>query len=192
MRITSDFVFFHSQRDIYSQWNMSFPFQYHGIDFKSCEHWMMVKKLVFFVHRGKSIKEIKSVIDSERQFFEQHKKHPKNSIYRMLVAPTPKAVKWLGRDVTPFNKEEWDAIAPDVILQGNHLKFTQNPRALETFRSHYGKRFVEASKTDTIYGVGLDENHPNVENPDLWRGQNVLGEALTELSHQLFGIAKNE
>ncbi|HIF9337743.1 TPA: NADAR family protein [Photobacterium damselae] len=186
MRITDNFVFFHSANDLFSQWNMDYPFTYHGIFFKSCEHWMMVKKLTFFVHRGKTVRQIKQIIEQEKKQFQIERKYPANSIYQMLEAPTPRLVKSLGKQVYPFNTEEWNTEVPNVLNQGNFLKFTQNQAALEIFRQCHRKTFVEASPTDRIYGVGLHENDPRIDNPNNWLGQNKLGFCLTILSHNLF------
>lgn len=37
---------------------------------------------------------------------------------------------------------------------------------------------AEASPWDTIWGTGLRQTDPNIRNPSMWRGQNLLGKAL--------------
>jgi predicted NAD-dependent protein-ADP-ribosyltransferase YbiA (DUF1768 family) len=39
---------------------------------------------------------------------------------------------------------------------------------------------VEASPDDKIWGIGLSFNDPNIEDPNCWRGLNLLGFALME------------
>ncbi|PSV00518.1 NADAR family protein [Photobacterium kishitanii] len=187
MRVTEQYVFFHGWQDIYSQWYPYAPFDYHGIVFKTAEHWMMVHKVIFHVHRGKSVREIKEIIKEEENFFDETSRHSKNSIYEMLIAPTPKEVKALGKNVTPFFKEPWEEHVPSVLYKGNHLKFTQNQAIFEQFKEMRGKIFVEASLTDRIYGVGLSQDDPRIEDPYNWRGRGLLGIEITKLNRDLFG-----
>ena len=40
---------------------------------------------------------------------------------------------------------------------------------------------VEASPVDSIWGIGMAADNPNVTNPELWKGYNLLGYALMEV-----------
>ena len=44
---------------------------------------------------------------------------------------------------------------------------------------------VEASPFDKIWGIGMDENHPEAETPEKWKGTNWLGEVLTSLREDI-------
>ena len=44
---------------------------------------------------------------------------------------------------------------------------------------------VEASPVDTIWGIGLAQDNPAAEDPDTWKGLNLLGFALMEVREQL-------
>jgi len=44
---------------------------------------------------------------------------------------------------------------------------------------------VEASPRDRIWGIGMGQSNPDVENPMKWRGRNLLGFALTEARDEL-------
>ena len=42
-------------------------------------------------------------------------------------------------------------------------------------------KLVEASHVDLIWGIGMAPSDPGIENPNNWKGQNLLGFALTEV-----------
>jgi ribA/ribD-fused uncharacterized protein len=46
---------------------------------------------------------------------------------------------------------------------------------------------VEASPTDTVWGVGLGGYDKQIENPANWQGTNWLGQVLTALREDLEG-----
>ncbi len=73
-----------------------------------------------------------------------------------------------------------------VGIDGNYLKFMQTPKLLPILLDNYGKTFVEASPNDKIWGIGMREDDPGVENPKNWKGQNLLGQALTETCDVLY------
>lgn len=46
---------------------------------------------------------------------------------------------------------------------------------------------VDVSPYETIWGIGLDAFHPDVVDPSMWRGQNLLGQVLRK-AHVCFEI----
>lgn len=44
-----------------------------------------------------------------------------------------------------------------------------------------GHLLVEAAANDTIWGVGLHENDPLIQNRSNWKGLNLLGYILTDI-----------
>ena len=57
---------------------------------------------------------------------------------------------------------------------------------LQKFLIGTGKRvLVEASPVDKIWGIGMAADNPNCENPNKWKGLNLLGFALMEARDEL-------
>jgi ribA/ribD-fused uncharacterized protein len=106
----------------------------------------------------------------------------------ILKEKNPRIQKRLGRLVKNFNKERWEKWAKDIVYKGNYLKYTQNKDLLKYLLDTNDKILVEASPSDTIWGVGLSEDDPRILHESTWRGTNWLGEVLTKLKYDLRGI----
>ena len=90
------------------------------------------------------------------------------------------------------DEEVWNQFKYTIVLLGNWHKFNQN-RDLQSFLLSTGdKVLVEASPYDTIWGIGLEENCTESQDPMLWRGQNLLGFALMEVRDELRRVTQNE
>lgn len=48
-----------------------------------------------------------------------------------------------------------------------------------------GKTFVEASPSDPIWGIMMPIGDPNIVDETNWKGQNLLGKALTSVREEL-------
>lgn len=136
-----------------SQW-FEAPFVVDGSRYRTAEHWMMAGKARLFGD------------DAMRA--------------EILGADDPAKAKALGRRVTGFDGEAWDAHRFDLVVEGNVAKFTQN-EALGRFLLDTGTRvLVEASPRDRIWGIGMGRTNPDAMDPEKWRGLNLLGFALME------------
>jgi ribA/ribD-fused uncharacterized protein len=157
MKETANYVFFFG--GMYSQW-AGIPFQEGDVKFNCTEQYMMYWKALAFG-------DLKSA-------------------ERIMETYNPAEQKAIGRKVKGFNDERWDLIKYQVVYQGNYLKFSQNPDLLDTFLiKHKDKMFVEASPTDTIWGIGRDLSFPYLEDQSKWNGQNLLGCAIKEVQQKL-------
>lgn len=138
---------------IFSQWYPS-PFVVDDVEYKTAEHWMMARKAILF---------------GDNEIFE-----------KILEAEKPGEVKELGRQIRGFDEVKWNAQKFEIVKTGNVHKFSQDSR-LKEFLINTGDRvLVEASPTDSVWGIGLSQDAKLVENPHTWKGQNLLGFALME------------
>ncbi|WP_051852949.1 NADAR family protein [Streptomyces aureocirculatus] len=142
----------------FSQWWPS-PFTSDGVTYATAEHWMMAAKARLF-----------GDTDAERA---------------VLAARTPAEAKRAGRLVRDFDETVWAQERFEVVVEGSLLKFASDD-ALRTCLAATGDRLlVEASPLDPVWGVGLAADDPAIENPETWRGSNLLGFALMEARARL-------
>jgi ribA/ribD-fused uncharacterized protein len=84
-----------------------------------------------------------------------------------------------------FDETRWAAARFEIVVRGSVAKFAQN-RELLAYLVDTGERvLVEASPVDRIWGIGLRGEDARSQNPDQWRGLNLLGFALMEARRQL-------
>ena len=141
--MNSEFTFFWSGP--FSQWAHS-PFKLEGKTFVTAEQYMMYKKAMLF---GDT-----EIAD------------------RIMRTSDPKIQKSLGRKVKNFDAVKWNAVARQVVYDGNMAKFTQNPKLLTELLNTEGTTLVEASHVDFIWGIGLTADKADVTPPHLWPGTN--------------------
>lgn len=145
-------VFFYS--GVFSQWYPS-KFKFRNIEYNTAEQYMMFHKAVLF--KDMEIAE------------------------KILHTTSPREQKSLGRRVRHFNQQHWEQVARKIVYDGNRAKFLQNPDLLKKLIITSPKILVEASSTDAIWGIGLDEDSAIKLDPSQWPGKNWLGLTLTEV-----------
>jgi ribA/ribD-fused uncharacterized protein len=121
------------------------------------------------------------------RFFEDH-----DALRRIMKSVDPSVHKILGRRVRNFDQKLWNEVARDIVYQGNHAKFTQNPSLLKKLLETRGTTLVEASPHDRIWGIGLTANDPLAQQRSTWQGTNWLGETLTRLRDNLIKEVRDE
>lgn len=130
-----------------------------GHTFLHCEQWMMFNKAKLF--------------------------KDEKSAAMILQTTEPIECKALGRKVVNFDEIVWKRENERIVLEGNRLKFTQNPALLQKLLDTEGTTLVEASPMDRLYGIGLSAKNPKALSRSTWRGKNLLGELLTKLRREL-------
>lgn len=112
-------------------------------------------------------------------------------LLEIMNTSDPKAMKALGKKVKNFEQEVWNKAKYSIVLNGNYHKFNQNEEMRKYLLATEDKILVEASPLDTIWGIGLSENNEKANNPNTWRGQNLLGFALMEVRDDLRKVYQN-
>ena len=100
---------------------------------------------------------------------------------KIMAAENPRDCKALGRGVRPFDPEVWDREKYGIVLTGNLAKFSQNPDLLDFLSGTGDSVLAEGSPYDGIWGVRMHAEDPDIANPNLWKGENLLGLALMEV-----------
>ncbi|MGG1661164.1 NADAR family protein [Brevibacillus sp. NRS-1366] len=145
-------------KSCFSQWYPA-PFVDENTTYHTAEHYMMAKKAELFDD---------PVIRDE--------------ILRMRH---PKQAKALGRKVRSFDESEWNEHKTMIVRRANLLKFSQHPDLQRFLLSSKDRILVEASPYDRVWGIGLAQDHPHAEQPERWRGENLLGFALMAVREEL-------
>lgn len=153
--MSEQFTFFWNEasgpKQCLNQWYRR-PFVHKFFEFRSAEQAMMAEKALLFGDIG--------------------------TLHEILECGTPRAVKALGRQVRNFNQEIWNKHKLDIVYQINMSKFSQDADALANLLSTMGTTLVEASPYDTVWGIGLAEVDRRCMDRSMWRGENLLGQAL--------------
>jgi len=145
-------------KSCFSQWWQS-AFTVEGITYKTAEHWMMAEKARLF----------NDIICLEE----------------IIACEHPMDAKQWGRKVKNFDPDLWNQHKYEMVKQGNMHKFSQHPDLKEFLLGTKNRVLVEASPRDRIWGIGMGQSNEKAENPNLWRGQNLLGFALMEVRDEL-------
>lgn len=149
MVTTDKFVFFWD--GIYSQWHFG-QMIIDNKHYNCCEQYMMEQKALLFGDKETAKKIMKTQLPGEQ--------------------------KSLGRSVKNFDRNIWDQHCMSIVIKGNYAKFSQDG-VLKKQLLHTGNRIiVEASPYDKIWGIGMLENDPGIEDPTNWKGLNLLGNAI--------------
>nr|WP_189749106.1 NADAR family protein [Streptomyces tendae] len=141
-----------------SQWWPS-PFTVDAVEYATAEHWMMAGKARLFADA-----------EAER---------------RVLAAAHPAGAKKAGRLVRSFDEAVWERERFRIVVEGSVHKFASDP-ALRAFLLGTGGRvLVEASPVDRVWGIGLAADDEAAQDPERWRGPNLLGFALMAARERL-------
>ncbi|MBE6268346.1 MAG: NADAR family protein [Bacteroidales bacterium] len=141
-----------------SQWYDCY-FEVDGVMYHTTEQYMMASKARLF--------------------------NDEETLRKIMEAYNPHDYKKLGRKVSGFDGERWDAVKYDIVVEGNIAKFSQNAALKEFLLSTGDAILVEASPYDEVWGIGLDRETAMKATVNEWRGENLLGCALMDVRDRL-------
>ena len=145
-------------KSCFSQWYES-PFSQEGITYKTAEHFMMAEKAKLF--------------------------NDSKAFNKVIAAEEPGKAKKIGREIVNFEEQLWLENRFEIVKRANFLKFSQDSELKQFILNTENRVLVEASPVDPIWGIGMATDHPDVENPKLWKGLNLLGFALMLVRDEL-------
>eukprot|EP00903_Cladosiphon_okamuranus_P012320 g11552.t1 len=151
LRVTDTMVLFWTPPCVFTQWEPA-SFKVDGVEYCCAEQYMMACKANVFGDNG--------------------------TWGDIMRTNDPAQQKRLGREVAGYNHDVWSQYKVQFVLTGNYSKFTQNPDMCDQLLATGDKMLAEASPHDKVWGIGMDAFDPDVERPERWRGQNLLGKVL--------------
>lgn len=104
---------------------------------------------------------------------------------KILLSNSSKEFRELGRQVKGYVEEDWSNKRYDYVKELILEKFKQNPDLLQILKSTKDLVLVEGAWYDKVWGVGIGDTDPSIQDPKLWKGQNLLGKALMEVRNIL-------
>lgn len=174
----------------FSQWFVR-PFQVDGIVYLTAEHWMMAEKARLFadddilkaILQSETPREAKAlgrkVTNFDGDVWDENKfeivcrgNHEKFSQHQDLKAYL---LATAGYRPDPIESAEAPTTAVRERLSVYKTAKSQRDRVI----------LVEAAGRDMIWGIGLGAANPKAQDPNTWRGRNLLGFALTQVREQL-------
>ncbi|CAC5422485.1 unnamed protein product [Mytilus coruscus] len=113
---------------------------------------------------------------------------------QILKETDPAKIKRLGRRVK-IDAAEWERVSCDIMKRGIWAKFSSDKTLKRYLKATYPNILAESNPTDLKWGTGYGQTDPNAHDPKLWRGRNLLGKALMELTEDealFLGTGRNE
>ena len=169
MKITDEYVFFYKDwLSNYQKTNFTVEWKGTTYTFSSTEKGFMYIKAITF---GDSV-----------------------TASKIMKTDDPNQCRKLGRQVKGYKDSEWEKIRYDVFYTLNWAKYNQDKELQKKLLDPQfdGKKFVEASPIDKIWGIGYAENNPNIEYAQIYWGKNYLGRILTNIRNRLKTKSKED
>lgn len=145
-------------KGVFSQWHPT-TFVVDGETFVTAEQWMMVQKARLFDDPDVAL--------------------------RIMRTEDPAQQKRLGQAVRGFDHDVWMEHRIGIVYRGNFEKFSQNDGAARQLKATAPAMLVEANPRDWNWGNGLLVDDPDNQNPEAWKGANLLGRILTRVRDEI-------
>jgi ribA/ribD-fused uncharacterized protein len=100
----------------------------------------------------------------------------------------PSVSKQFGRQIQNFNETVWRNNAEWISDVAILVKAVQNEEMRMELLKTGRRNICEASSWDSVWGIGLRADDPDVLDPKMWKGQNLLGKSLMRVREYLFEV----
>lgn len=134
-------------------------FKYGRYTYSSAEQFMMAQKAALFRDYGVFFK----ILDTHDQ----------------------STIKKLGKQVSNYDDAVWSCLRGPMMRRGLRAKFQQNPELMEKLLATGNMVLAECAPRDKIWGIGLAVDDARIQDPQQWKGQNLLGTVLMEVRSDL-------
>lgn len=104
---------------------------------------------------------------------------------KILNAHHPQICKVMGRQVKNYDDNLWKLKRRSYSFRGSLQIARECPEVREYLLSTGNNILVEASASDTAWGVGLAMDDPRIMDPDHWKGANIQGEVWMDVRRHL-------
>ena len=105
---------------------------------------------------------------------------------KICYTSDPREIKRLGSSVTVANRNTWNTVKSNLMLELVRAKYTQN-EDLKKLLLETGNRKLGETGRDSFFSIGLPLTHPDVLNSAKWKSENQLGKALETVRHDFVG-----
>ncbi|MCQ2554273.1 MAG: NADAR family protein [Clostridia bacterium] len=100
---------------------------------------------------------------------------------QIVLTKDPAKIKALGRKVKNFDASIWNANKENIVGTAVMAKFIQHPDLFKKLDASGDNILAESSPSDTIWGIGLANTDPDMQNPKMWKGTNLLGQIVMQV-----------
>lgn len=134
-------------------------FDYAGLTYSSAEQFLMAQKAIVF---------------GDYEMYNE-----------ILLEHDPEVIRDLGQEVLNYDDAVWANLRQRMLRRGLRAKFQQNPALLQQLLETGDSLLAFCAAEDKLWGIGLDVSDPNVQDPQCWQGENLLGETLMQVREDL-------
>ena len=105
----------------------------------------------------------------------------------ILQSKDPQTCLLLGNRVRNFDAKSWDKVKSQTMRHVVREKYEGNTYLANQLIMLVsdGMTLVEASPTDTYWGIGMGIDNPDIGDPSKWKGKNELGYILTRVANDI-------
>ena len=90
----------------------------------------------------------------------------------------------MGKKIRQFNANIWHNRVRNVLFSANLAKYTQNDYAKDALLNT-GTRLLGEATIDPLFGIGQRLSSKTVSDTSTWKGQNIMGNVLSEVRDKL-------